>query len=179
MNSKTLVGPLRRVLEQKIDPARLKKQRERIPLIADNAPFDDEVLPGRTPYYCSGCPHNRSTVVPEGSSAAGGIGCHTMALWMGRNTEGLTQMGGEGSQWVGTAPFVREGHRFQNLGDGTFFHSGSLSIRQAVAAGTNITFKLLYNHVVAMTGGQDAAGEMPVPELPAGFEPRALERSWL
>ena len=165
LNSKTLVGPLRRVLEQKIDPARLKKQRERIPLIADNAPFDDEVLPGRTPYYCSGCPHNRSTVVPEGSSAAGGIGCHTMALWMGRNTEGLTQMGGEGSQWVGTAPFVREGHRFQNLGDGTFFHSGSLSIRQAVAAGTNITFKLLYNHVVAMTGGQDAAGEMPVPEL--------------
>ena len=165
LNSKSLVEPLRRVLEQKIDPARLKKQRERIPLIADNAPFDDDPLPARTPYYCSGCPHNRSTVVPDGSTAAGGIGCHTMAIWMGRNTEGLTQMGGEGSQWVGTAPFVDVDHRFQNLGDGTFFHSGSLSIRQAVAAGTNVTFKLLYNHVVAMTGGQDAAGEMPVPEL--------------
>ena len=161
ISAQNIVGPLRRVLEQNIDPSRLKKQRERIPLIADSG----DALPGRTPYYCSGCPHNRSTVVPDGSTAAGGIGCSTMAIWMDRGTEGLTQMGGEGAQWVGTAPFIDEDHRFQNLGDGTFFHSGSLAIRQAVASGANITFKLLYNHVVAMTGGQDAAGEMPVPEL--------------
>ena len=162
LSAQKVVEPLRRVLERNIDPARLKKQRERIPLLAESA---DDALPGRTPYYCSGCPHNRSTVVPEGSTAAAGIGCSTMAIWMDRGTEGLTQMGGEGAQWVGTAPFIDEDHRFQNLGDGTFFHSGSLAIRQAVSAGANVTFKLLYNHVVAMTGGQDAAGEMPVPEL--------------
>ncbi len=159
LSAEKLVEPLRRILEQRIDPDRLAKRRERIPLL----PATD--MPNRTPYYCSGCPHNRSTVVPEGSIALGGIGCHSMVLFMDRNTEGLTQMGGEGAQWVGTAPFVGNTHRFQNLGDGTFFHSGSLAIRQAVAAETNITFKLLYNGVVAMTGGQDAAGEMPVPEL--------------
>ncbi len=161
LSAQKLVEPLRRILEEKIDPSRLKKQRERIPLLADSG----DALPNRTPYYCSGCPHNRSTVVPDGSIAGGGIGCSTMAVWMGRSTEGLTQMGGEGAQWVGTAPFISDGHRFQNLGDGTFFHSGSLAIRQAVAAGTNVTFKLLYNHVVAMTGGQEAAGEMAVPDL--------------
>ena len=159
LSADALVAPLRRVLELKIDPDRLAKRRERIALLGASE------LPNRTPYYCSGCPHNRSTVVPEGSTALGGIGCHSMVLWMDRNTEGLTQMGGEGAQWVGTAPFVGNEHRFQNLGDGTFFHSGSLAIRQAVAANTNITFKLLYNGVVAMTGGQDAAGEIPVPAL--------------
>ncbi len=162
LSATALVEPLRRVLERNIDPSRLRKQRERIPLIGDSG---GDPLPSRTPYYCSGCPHNQSTVVPEGSTAAGGIGCHTMAIWMDRETSGLTQMGGEGAQWVGTAPFVDDEHRFQNLGDGTFFHSGSLAIRQAVSAGANITFKLLYNHVVAMTGGQEAAGQMPVPEL--------------
>ena len=119
----------------------------------------------RPPYFCSGCPHNRSTVVPEGSMAAGGIGCHGLAMNMGRNVIGITQMGGEGAQWVGLAPFVDVPHLFQQLGDGTLFHSGSLAIRQAVAAGTRVTFKILYNSAVAMTGGQDAAGAVPVPEL--------------
>lgn len=171
LSGEKLVEPLRRVIEAKVDPSRLARQRERIPLLADPE------LPRRTPYYCSGCPHNRSTVVPDGSVAAGGIGCHSMVLWMDRDTDGLTQMGGEGAQWVGTAPFVAADHRFQNLGDGTFFHSGSLAIRQAVAAGTDITFKLLYNGVVAMTGGQEAAGEVPVPELTRWLEAEGVVRT--
>nr|WP_279473337.1 indolepyruvate ferredoxin oxidoreductase family protein [Actinomadura darangshiensis] len=120
----------------------------------------------RTPYFCSGCPHNRSTVVPDGSIAASGIGCHVMTVFQDRSI-GTTQMGGEGAMWVGAAPFSDTGHMFQNLGDGTFFHSGSLAVRQAVAAGSNITFKLLYNAAVAMTGGQDADG---------GSDPAAITR---
>jgi indolepyruvate ferredoxin oxidoreductase len=114
----------------------------------------------RTPYFCSGCPHNTSTKVPEGSRAFAGIGCHFMALWMDRSTETFTHMGGEGVPWVGVAPFTKEQHVFANLGDGTYFHSGSLAIRQAVASGANITYKILYNDATAMTGGQHVDGEL-------------------
>ena len=115
----------------------------------------------RTPWFCSGCPHNTSTRVPEGSRAVAGIGCHYMVNWMpDRNTSTFTQMGGEGVTWVGQQPFTTEKHVFANLGDGTYFHSGLLAIRQSIAAGTNITYKVLYNDAVAMTGGQQV-GERP------------------
>jgi indolepyruvate ferredoxin oxidoreductase len=114
----------------------------------------------RTPYFCSGCPHNTSTKVPEGSRAMAGIGCHFMALWMNRNTETFTHMGGEGVPWVGISPFTEENHIFANLGDGTYFHSGLLAIRQAIASKANITYKILYNDAVAMTGGQRHDGDL-------------------
>ena len=115
----------------------------------------------RTPWFCSGCPHNTSTRVPEGSRAVAGIGCHYMVNWMpGRSTTTFTQMGGEGVPWVGQAPFTNESHIFTNLGDGTYFHSGLLAVRQSIAAGVNITYKVLYNDAVAMTGGQ-RVGERP------------------
>jgi len=114
----------------------------------------------RLPAFCSGCPHNTSTRLPEGSIAMGGIGCHGMATWMeGRRTFGATQMGGEGANWIGQAPFVALPHIFQNLGDGTYFHSGLLAVRAAVTAGVNITYKILVNGAVAMTGGQPIEGE--------------------
>jgi indolepyruvate ferredoxin oxidoreductase len=119
----------------------------------------------RTPYFCSGCPHNTSTRVPEGSRALAGIGCHFMATWMKRDTNYLSQMGGEGISWVGSSRFVGEPHVFQNLGDGTYYHSGSLAIRQAIAAGANITYKILYNDAVAMTGGQPVDGSLSVPQI--------------
>ncbi len=119
----------------------------------------------RTPYFCSGCPHNTSTRVPEGSRAGAGIGCHYMALWMDRDTAGFTHMGAEGANWVGQAPFVETKHIFQNIGDGTYNHSGLLAIRQAAAAGVNITYKILYNDAVAMTGGQPHDGTLNVAEI--------------
>src|ERR1700680_3012875 len=119
----------------------------------------------RTPYFCSGCPHNTSTKVPEGSRAFAGIGCHFMALWMDRSTETFTHMGGEGVPWVGVAPFTKEEHVFANLGDGTYFHSGSLAIRQAVASKANITYKILYNDATAMTGGQHVDGELSPQQI--------------
>jgi indolepyruvate ferredoxin oxidoreductase len=114
----------------------------------------------RAPWFCSGCPHNTSTRVPEGSRAVAGIGCHYMTVWMDRSTSTFTQMGGEGVSWVGQAPFTKDAHVFANLGDGTYFHSGLLAIRQSIAAGVNITYKVLYNDAVAMTGGQQV-GERP------------------
>jgi indolepyruvate ferredoxin oxidoreductase len=114
----------------------------------------------RTPYFCSGCPHNSSTKVPEGSRALAGIGCHYMVLWMDRETSTFTHMGAEGVTWVGQAPFTNEKHVFTNLGDGTYFHSGILAIRAAVAAKVNITYKILFNDAVAMTGGQEFDGPL-------------------
>ena len=116
----------------------------------------------RSPYFCSGCPHNTSTRVPEGMRAYAGIGCHFMAQWMDRSTEGYTQMGGEGANWVGEAPFSKRGHVFQNLGDGTYNHSGSLAVRWACDTNTNVTYKILFNDAVAMTGGQRHEGGLTV-----------------
>ncbi|WP_454752715.1 indolepyruvate ferredoxin oxidoreductase family protein [Cupriavidus necator] len=119
----------------------------------------------RKPWFCSGCPHNTSTRVPEGSRAMAGIGCHYMAMWMDRNTDTFSQMGGEGVAWVGQMHFTREKHVFVNLGDGTYFHSGLLAIRAAVAASATITYKILFNDAVAMTGGQPVDGVLTVPQI--------------
>ena len=119
----------------------------------------------RIPYFCSGCPHSTSTRVPQGSQALGGVGCHYMATWMDRQTSGLTQMGGEGADWVGAAPYVEMPHVFQNMGEGTYYHSGYLAIRQAVAAGVHMTYKILFNDAVAMTGGQPVDGPISVPRI--------------
>ena len=119
----------------------------------------------RKPFFCSGCPHNRSTVLPDGSRATAGIGCHGLAAYNRPFTSSFAQMGGEGAHWVGLSPFTDEAHMFANMGDGTYFHSGLLAIRQAVAAGVNMTYKLLYNSAVAMTGGQSVDGELSVEQL--------------
>ncbi|HET8726480.1 MAG TPA: indolepyruvate ferredoxin oxidoreductase family protein [Alphaproteobacteria bacterium] len=130
----------------------------------------------RVPHFCSGCPHNTSTNVPEGSRAMAGIGCHYMVTWMDRRTETFTQMGGEGAPWIGQAPFTETGHVFANLGDGTYFHSGSLAIRAAIAAGVNITYKILYNDAVAMTGGQPVDGRIDVPMIANQMRAEGVEK---
>lgn len=130
----------------------------------------------RTPHFCSGCPHNSSTKVPEGSRALAGIGCHYMTLWMDRSTDTFTQMGGEGATWIGQAPFTDTPHVFQNLGDGTYFHSGHLALRAAVAAGVNITYKILYNDAVAMTGGQPIDGELRIDQLSQQVHAEGVKR---
>ncbi|HZY51615.1 MAG TPA: indolepyruvate ferredoxin oxidoreductase family protein [Reyranella sp.] len=131
----------------------------------------------RTPYFCSGCPHNTSTRVPDGSRAMAGIGCHGMAVWMPeRRTSLISHMGGEGVTWVGQAQFTNEKHVFQNLGDGTYYHSGLMAIRQSAAAGVNITYKILYNDAVAMTGGQPHDGPLTVPEITRQVEAEGAKK---
>ena len=155
-----LVPVLTRVVPDLAPPPAPGLGRARLPLAE---------APGRLPAFCSGCPHNRSTVVPVGSITGGGVGCHGMIHFEPRHGAETfvppTPMGAEGTHWVGLAPFVGDRHLFQNLGDGTFSHSGSLAVRACVAAGVHITFKLLYNSHVAMTGGQDVTGLMDVPSL--------------
>jgi indolepyruvate ferredoxin oxidoreductase len=159
-----LVEPLRRVLLANISAERLTPARRKtgLNLIVQN----DAV---RTPYFCSGCPHNSSTVVPEGSYVGIGIGCHGMVSQIGHENRGeftgITQMGGEGMHWVGMAPFVDIPHIYQNLGDGTFFHSGQLAVQAAISSGVTMTYKILYNAAVAMTGGQDATGLLSVKQV--------------
>ena len=130
----------------------------------------------RTPYFCPGCPHNSSTRVPEGSRALAGIGCHYLAQFMDRSTARFTHMGGEGASWIGEAKFSRRGHVFQNIGDGTYFHSGLLSIRAAIAADVNVTFKILYNDAVAMTGGQPMDGPLTVPVVTRQMQAEGARR---
>ncbi len=139
--------------------ARLKGAQGSLALIKQEAT--------RTPYFCSGCPHNRSTVIPEGARAYAGIGCHFMAQYMDRGTEGFTQMGGEGANWVGEAHFSTRKHVFQNLGDGTYNHSGALALRFAIDSKVNVTYKILFNDAVAMTGGQRHEGGLTVPQIAA------------
>ncbi|MEX3010224.1 indolepyruvate ferredoxin oxidoreductase family protein [Hoeflea sp. TYP-13] len=130
----------------------------------------------RTPYFCSGCPHNSSTKVPEGSKALAGIGCHFMASWMDRETTSLIQMGGEGVNWAASSKFTGNGHIFQNLGEGTYYHSGSMAIRQSIAAGANITYKILFNDAVAMTGGQPVDGPISVQAIAQEVRAEGVER---
>ena len=144
-------------------------------LVAAEARAPEPILL-RNPWFCAGCPHNSSTRIPTGSRAYAGIGCHYMVQWMDRNTEGATQMGGEGANWVGEAPFSTRGHVFQNMGDGTFNHSGSLAIRAAVAAGVSITFKVLFNDAVAMTGGQANDGNLTASRVAQLCRAEGVER---
>ncbi len=148
--------------------ARLKGAQERLAQTADIA--------ARIPHFCAGCPHNSSTKVPDGMRAYAGIGCHYMAQWMDRETDGFTQMGGEGANWIGENAFSTRGHVFQNLGDGTYNHSGSLALRWAVDTGTTITYKILFNDAVAMTGGQPHEGGLTVDRIAAQVRAEGVER---
>ena len=171
LRSKGELNPasIARAIASRLDPERtIPRIRERVAFLdAKERELNAAEKAGieRIPYFCSGCPHNTSTKVPEGSRALAGIGCHYMAQWMDRETSTFTHMGGEGANWIGQAPFSNTSHVFQNLGDGTYFHSGVLAIRAAVAANVNITYKLLYNDAVAMTGGQPMDGPLSVERV--------------
>ncbi len=173
LDADLIIGPLRRVLAERIGDRLVpeKPERQRIPVNLGST---------RSPYYCSGCPHNRSTQVPEGSLVGAGIGCHTMALLMDDDRvgdiAGITCMGNEGTQWIGMSDFVERDHLIQNLGDGTYFHSGQLAIQAARAAGVNITYKLLYNDTVAMTGGQDPQGQLSVGRVARMLQASGVSR---
>ncbi len=167
-NGELTPGRIARVIADRLKRFHTSPQiEERVEFLAEQERAlkgrDPSVL--RTPYFCSGCPHNTSTKVPEGSRALAGIGCHYMAQWMDRDTDTYTHMGGEGVTWVGQAPFTETDHVFVNLGDGTYYHSGILAIRMAVASGVKVTYKILFNNAVAMTGGQPMDGPLTVPRI--------------
>ncbi|MEJ2129754.1 MAG: indolepyruvate ferredoxin oxidoreductase family protein [Woeseiaceae bacterium] len=169
-----------RVIAQRIghihDSERMRARIAFLDRTAEDARQRDALNLARLPYFCSGCPHNSSTRVPEGSRAFGGVGCHFMANWMERDVYTYTQMGGEGVTWIGQAPFVKTPHTFQQLGDGTYYHSGILAIRSAVAANVNITYKILYNDAVAMTGGQPVDGKLTVPQIARQVRNEGIDR---
>ena len=156
------------------DTTRLTEQTRFLRRKHGPSPTNANVL--RTPYFCSGCPHNSSTRVPDGSRALSGIGCHYLAQYMDRNTATYTHMGGEGVTWLGQAPFNGNQHVFVNIGDGTYFHSGYLAVRAAVASGANMTYKVLFNDAVAMTGGQPVDGQMTVPDITFQFYGEGIRR---
>ena len=160
-----VIGPSEEIAQ------RVSKMKQYQAMLADT-----QDVGSRTPYFCSGCPHNSSTKVPEGSIAGAGIGCHFMSLWMDRSTVGFTAMGGEGAQWIGQAPFSKRSHMFQNLGDGTYNHSGLLALRFALASDANITYKILYNDAVAMTGGQPHEGQLTVDAIARQVRAEGVER---
>jgi indolepyruvate ferredoxin oxidoreductase len=169
LTSGRLLAPLRHVLQDRLTMKPPAPSRKPLPLLTA----------GRSAYFCSGCPHNRSTVLPEGSLGGGGIGCHAMVTISDRAESavtGVTQMGGEGAQWIGQAWFTGVDHVFQNVGDGTFFHSAQLAVQACIAAGVNITYKVLYNDVVAMTGAQDAEGALTVPQLTHKLHTEGVKR---
>ncbi len=156
-----------RIARMDLHPRTIERIKRRVEFIdqKEKALARPKISLQRQPYFCSGCPHNTSTNVPEGSRATAGIGCHVMAIWMDRKTSTFTHMGGEGVPWIGQAPFTDEKHIFANLGDGTYYHSGILAIRAAVAARVNITYKILYNDAVAMTGGQPVDGPISPQDI--------------
>ncbi|MGI9219641.1 MAG: indolepyruvate ferredoxin oxidoreductase family protein [Woeseiaceae bacterium] len=158
------------------DSERIRSRIAFLDRIAEETKKRETLSLARLPYFCSGCPHNSSTKVPDGSRAFGGVGCHFMANWMDREVYTYTQMGGEGVTWIGQAPFVKTPHVFQQLGDGTYYHSGTLAIRSAIAAKVNITYKILFNDAVAMTGGQPIDGQLTVPQISHQVRHEGVER---
>ncbi len=164
-----------RLIQAELGGDAIKRQVSELKQIRGNKPVTPEAFI-RTPYFCAGCPHNTSTQVPDGAHAYAGIGCHYMAQWMDRSTDGWTHMGGEGANWIGEAPFSKRPHVFQNLGDGTYIHSGSLAVRAAVAANTTLTYKILYNDAVAMTGGQSLDGGQTPQSIAAQLLAEGVKR---